>query len=230
VFFGEHRLHGWWLQGTQADTLIYHHGNGGNVGANAEQACRLQKMGFSVLIFDYRGYGRSEGEFPTERSVYADAENAWDYVTREKQVVPANVILYGHSLGGAVAIEMASRHPDAGGLVVESAFTSIYDMGTRDGTFTVFPLRLLLTQHMDSITKIPRLRMPILFIHGTADEIVPAEMSRTLFAAAHDPKTLLMVPGAGHENVASVGGDVYRAAWLRFAQSIGTKSSAVASH
>ena len=227
VTFGPDRLHGWWLGGPGPHTLIYYHGNGGNVGANAEHACRLQRFGFSVLIFDYRGYGRSVGDFPSEQAVYDDAQAAWDFVTRARKVAPGSVILYGHSLGGAIAVEIARRHPDAAGLIAESTFTSVYDMGTRDGMYAIFPLRLLLNQKLDTISKIPSVKMPVLFIHGMADTIVPHDMSETLFAAAHQPKTLVLVPQAGHENVAAVGGEVYRTAVLRFAESLVQRPAAV---
>jgi uncharacterized protein len=228
VTFGADRLHGWWLRGAGPQTLIYYHGNGGNVGANAEHACRLQRFGFSVLIFDYRGYGRSVGDFPSEQAVYADAQAAWDFVTCARNVSPGRVILYGHSLGGAIAVEMARLHPDAAGLIAESTFTSVYDMGTRDGMYAIFPLRLLLNQKLDTISKIKSVKMPVLFIHGTADAIVPHDMSQTLFAAAPQPKTLVLVPQAGHENVAAVGGEIYRTAVLRFAGSLVPRATAVA--
>src|SRR5947209_15187155 len=109
---GEHRLRGWWLPGTNGKTVIYFHGNGGNIGENAEHACRFQKMGFSTLLFDYRGYGKSDGGFPSERSVYADGDRAWSYLM-EKHLTPADIVIYGHSLGAALAVEIATRHPDA---------------------------------------------------------------------------------------------------------------------
>src|SRR5437588_12660066 len=128
---GRHTLRGWWLPGNNGKTVLYLHGNGGNVGANAEHACRFQKMGFSTLLVDYRGYGKSDGGFPSERSVYQDAERAWSYLI-EKHIPPTEIIVYGHSLGAAVAIETAKRHPEARALITESAFTSLADMAERD--------------------------------------------------------------------------------------------------
>src|SRR3954469_1041558 len=157
---GSYHLQGWWLPGTNGKTVIYFHGNGGNIGANVEHACRFQKMGFSALLFDYRGYGKSDGDFPTERSVYADADRAWSYLI-DKHIAPADIVLYGHSLGGAVAIEIAKRHPDARALVVESTFTSLLEMSERDRLSRVFPLKLLMTEQMDSLAKISSIKMPI---------------------------------------------------------------------
>ncbi|MBI2682991.1 MAG: alpha/beta fold hydrolase, partial [Acidobacteriales bacterium] len=221
------RLHGWWLKGSSPLTLIYHHGNGGNVGANADHACRLNQYGFSVLLFDYRGYGLSDGEFPSEQRVYEDADAAWRF-TVEKGTAPRNILLYGHSLGGAVAVEMAMRHPDAAGLIVESSFTSILEMAKLDRVFRYFPLALLLDQSMDSIHKVPKLKMPVLFMHGTADAIVPPEMSRALEIAAARPKSLVFIRGAGHEDCAAVGGAAYRNAVIQFAAGLPAAGPALA--
>jgi pimeloyl-ACP methyl ester carboxylesterase len=210
-----HKLQGWWLPGANGKAVLYLHGNGGNIGANAEHACRFQKMGFSTLLFDYRGYGRSDGGFPSEKSVYEDADRAWSYLI-EKHVAPADIVIYGHSLGGAVAIELARRHPDARGLIVESAFTSLADMSARDRLNRVFPLRLLLTEQMDSISKVASLKMPILFIHGTADQLVPSFMTEQLFDQARGRKSLFLVSGAGHENCAATAGKRYGEVVLKF--------------
>jgi uncharacterized protein len=225
VAIGPNKLAGYWLPGTGTQTLIYHHGNGGNVGDNAEHACRLNQFGFTVLIFDYRGYGNSKGDFPSEQQVYEDSEAAWEFATKQKQVSPRDIILYGHSLGAAVAIEMATRHPNASGLIAESAFTSVYEMGRRNVAFNLFPLRLLINQEMDSISKVPALKMPVLFIHGEADTLVPAEMSRALHAAAPEPKRLLLVPRGGHDNSAAVGRGLYRESVVAFAASLSPQTA-----
>src|SRR5688572_1199852 len=116
------RLAGWWVPSKipGAATLLYLHGNAGNVSANADQVRRLAGTGLNIFIFDYRGYGESTGGPPRERLVYEDAERAWTYLVRERRIQPSDVVIYGHSLGGAVAIDLASRHPDAGGLITES--------------------------------------------------------------------------------------------------------------
>lgn len=194
------RLYGWWLPASGESALIYLHGNGANIGANSEHGSRLRKMGFSVLLMDYRGYGKSTGGFPTEQSVYADAEAMWQYLVQQRKIKPQNIFIYGHSLGGAVAIELALRHPEARALIVESSFTSTTEMAQRESWTQFFPVPLLLTQKFDSLTKVPQLQMPVLFIHGTADEVVPATMSEALYRAAPPAKSLFLVAGANHEN------------------------------
>lgn len=223
LWIGPRRLYAWWLpsRSASAQTIIYHHGNAGNIGSNAQHACRLNRYGFNVLVFDYRGYGRSAGDFPTEQRVYADAEDVWSYALHERKLSPAALILYGHSLGGAVATEMAFRHPEAAGLVVESTFTSIYDMARLDRTFGVFPMRFLLTEHMDSVGKIGGLKMPVLIIHGTKDAVVPSFMSQELYASAREPKTLSLIEGGHHEDSAQVEPGAYRQAIMDFSGRIG---------
>ncbi|HEY9610286.1 alpha/beta hydrolase, partial [Allocoleopsis sp.] len=127
------RIHGWWIPTNKPKlgTLLYFHGNGINIGANVNQARRLRQMGFSVLLIDYRGYGRSEGGIPSESRIYQDAETAWNYLVKERRVPASQIYLYGHSLGGAVAIELARRHPEAAGLIVQSSFTSMQQMVER---------------------------------------------------------------------------------------------------
>jgi hypothetical protein len=205
------RLHGWWIPATTRSigVLLYLHGNGVNVGANVEHASRFHQLGFSVLLIDYRGYGQSAGNFPTEAQVYEDAQAAWNYLTQVQRVPPAQIFLYGHSLGGAIAIDLAARHPDAAGLIVQGTFTSMRDMVNRTRHLKVFPIDLLLTQRFDSLSKVRSLHMPVLFIHGSADQDVPANMSETLYAAAPDPRQLWIVPGAGHNDVATIAGSEY---------------------
>ncbi len=154
------------------------HGNGLNIGANIAHASRFHQLGFSVLLIDYRGYGRSEGAFPNEKKVYQDAATAWNYLVQKLQIPPRHIFIYGHSLGGAIAIDLAVKHPNAAGLIVESSFTSIREVVAYRNLFWMFPVNLILTQRFESIKKLPQLRMPILFIHGTADSTVPFFMSQ----------------------------------------------------
>ncbi|GAB4304831.1 MAG: alpha/beta hydrolase [Oscillatoriaceae cyanobacterium] len=209
----EEGIHGWWLPAAkqhQGRVLLYLHGNSENISGNIYHANRFHKLGFSVFLIDYRGYGKSVGSFPTEQSVYQDTETAWNYLVQDRGIPPEQIVIYGHSLGGAIAIELANRHPGAAGLIVEGSFTSIRDMTDyRYPWFVIFPIDQLLTDRFDSLSKVPHLQMPVLFIHGTADETVPYAMSQTLFAAAPQPKQLFTVPGAGHENLAKLSGETY---------------------
>lgn len=202
------RMHGWWLpaRNPNAGVLLYLHGNGGNISGNLEHAVRFYQMGLSVLLIDYRGYGRSEGGFPSEGSVYRDAEVAWDYLVQQRQIPPHRILLYGHSLGGAIAIQLAIHQPEAAGLIVESSFSSMRDMTHRTTPFGLLPVDLILTQKFDSLRKVPALRMPVLFIHGIQDCQVPADMSEMLYQAAPEPKQLWLVPYADHNDVAAVAG------------------------
>lgn len=197
-------------KGGLGGVVLYLHGNGSNVGANVEHANRFHRLGLSVFLIDYRGYGKSQGDFPSESQVYEDAQLAWDYLVQQRGVNPNQIYIYGHSLGGAIAIDLAVRHPDAAGLIVEGSFTSTRAMvDFQKGLFWLFPIDWLLTQRFDSLSKVDRLQMPVLFIHGTADNVVPVEMSKKLFDAAPEPKQLYIVPDGGHNNVAQIGGAEY---------------------
>jgi uncharacterized protein len=214
-------LHGWWMPSTpEAPVILYLHGNGGNIGAYASQAARLRSLGYSVLIIDYRGYGQSSGPFPSESRVYEDAESAWNWLTESSlnsgalgpqgRIPASQICIYGHSLGGAVAIELARHHPEAAALIVESSFTSAIAMAKHLQIFRLFPLRSLLNHHFESLAKLPELRMPVLFMHGTRDLTVPCRMSRELHAAASEPKQLVIFQGAMHMDCGETDPALYR--------------------
>ncbi|MDB9541031.1 lysophospholipase [Anabaenopsis tanganyikae CS-531] len=215
-------IHGWWIPSPEpnANVLLYLHGNAINVGANVGHARRLHQLGFSVLLIDYRGYGLSEGDFPNEKRVYEDAYVAWNYLVNEKQIVPGKIFIYGHSLGGAIAIDLGLKQPQAAGLIVESSFTSIRDMVDYRNLFWMFPVNLILTQRFESINKVPQLKIPVLFIHGMADTSVPSFMSQKLYHAAPEPKKLLLVPSAEHDNTAIVAGEEYLQWVMSFVQGV----------
>ena len=156
-----------------------------------------------------RGYGISEGEFPSESKVYADAEAAWNYLVNQKRIDPKHIFIYGHSIGGAIAIDLALRQMDAAGLIVEAAFTSIYDMAQLKYRYRLLPMGLIVEQKFDSLKKVGHLKMPVLYLHGTEDLLVPAEMSRRLYEKTSSPKRLEFIDGGGHNNSASVGGGDY---------------------
>lgn len=212
-------IHAWWIPAKQpdADVWLYLHGNGSNIGDEVARAVWFRQLGFSTLLFDYRGYGRSQDQFPTESSVYEDIEIVWNYLTQERKIPPKRIFLYGHSLGGAIAMELAIRHPDIAGLVVEASFTSMRTMVNHlYRQFLIFPVDLLLHQRFDSLSKVRSLQMPVLFIHGTADRVVPAQMSEALYATAPEPKKLLVLPNIGHNDIRELGGTQYLEAvrWL----------------
>jgi uncharacterized protein len=196
------QLQSWFLEHPRPiATLLYLHGNGHNIGSNINQAKRLYNQGFSVLLLDYRGYGQSDGS-PSEQGVYADAEAAWQYLVTKRNVNPKSIVLYGHSLGGAIATELATQHPDAMALIVHSSFTSMPAMASRQWYSRLFFPYLVLNQRFDSIAKVPKLQVPTLWIHGTADTLIPSQMSEELYrsAPAKLKKQLILMPNAGHNN------------------------------
>ncbi|HEY9657920.1 MAG TPA: alpha/beta hydrolase [Allocoleopsis sp.] len=205
------KLHGWWIPATgqEVGVLLYLHGNGLNISANVAHAHRFHKLGLSVLLMDYRGYGKSVGGFPTEAKVYEDAQLMWNYLTQTRKIPADRIFIYGHSLGGAIAIDLAVHHPNAPGVIVDGSFTSMADMARLNPLFSRFPINFVLTQRFNSIRKVRALQMPVLFIHGTADDRVPSFMSQALYVAAPEPKFLYLVPQAGHNDVAEVAGDEY---------------------
>lgn len=217
------RIHGWWLPSPQSDApvMLYLHGNGENISANLSKVAWFRDLGFSVLMIDYRGYGLSDGEFPSESQVYDDAEAAWNYLIGTMEIPTERSFVFGHSLGAAIAIELAARYPDMAGLILEGAFTSILEMSHRTKNFGIFPIDRILNQRFDSIRKVRSLTMPVLYVHGTEDDVVPPDMSQTLHQATRAPSDLLMVPGAGHEDVAEAGGALYQEALRRFMQKTG---------
>jgi pimeloyl-ACP methyl ester carboxylesterase len=212
-------IHGWWIPATSSKSdlvLLYLHGNGYNMGANIDEMHKYYKMGFDVVSLDYRGYGRSTGGFPREKQIYEDVDIFWDYLIGRRGINPQNIVVFGHSLGGAIAIELARRHPDFAALIVQSSFTSIAEVINSTGKYKLFPVNLLLNQRFDSINKVPKLKMPVLFIHGTDDELIPTYMSEKLFEVAPQPKELFIVPGAEHNCLSSVAGDEYSRRILDF--------------
>lgn len=209
-------LHAWWIpaENPDAPTMLYLHGNFRNIGYNLENALRYRTLCCNLLLVDYRGYGKSTGGKPSEAKVYEDAEAAWQYLVRQRGMKPQQLFIYGHSLGGAVAIDLALRHPEAAGLIAESTFTSMQAMGELKYDF--LPAGLLLNQRFESLQKIPNLKIPVLLIHGTWDKKIPYEMSRLLYAAAPHPKTLVLIEGGEHSNNAAVGWIEYRDAVSAF--------------
>ncbi len=216
---GEDRgeLDAWWIPAENrkdAPTILYLHGNDRNISDNLEHTLRLHGMGYNVLLPDYRGYGKSSGGKPSERKVYEDAEAAWQYLVKWRGMAPGKIFIYGHSLGGAIAIDLAVHHPEAAGLIAESTFTSMKAMG--EINYGYLPVGLLINQRFESLKKIPALKIPLLIIHGTWDKRVPVAMGKQLYAAAPEPKKLLLIEGGEHSNSSSVGWIEYRDALADF--------------
>ncbi|HEX8457669.1 MAG TPA: alpha/beta hydrolase [Pyrinomonadaceae bacterium] len=220
------RLHGWYCtprrgrkDGTlepleTRTTLLYLHGNGGNISHRRDFLEELVALPTNVLIIDYRGYGKSEGS-PSEEGLYRDARAAWDYLTKTRATRPAQIVLFGKSLGGAVAIDLATKTEPCG-LVVQSSFTSIADMAAE---VLPFVPRFIIRTKMDSLSKITDVSCPKLFIHSQADEVVPYRLGRRLFDAARPPKQFYEVKGAPHNLTNIIGGAPYYEAMRNFINS-----------
>jgi len=205
------QLHGWYLPSPDANApvVLYLHGARWNLTGSVTRIERWRKLGFSVFAVDYRGFGQSANVAPTEAFAYEDAEAAWDYATKLAPGKPRYIV--GHSLGGAIAAELARRHPEAAGLVLEATFTSVQEM-VEQSPWGFLPVGLILTQKFDTLSKIGEVKMPVLIAHGTRDSIVPVAMGERLYEAAKEPKRFIKVEGAGHHNLSGAGFDQYRSA------------------
>lgn len=182
----------WYVPHPQAKaTILFFHGNAGNMSDRLFDLKQFNRAGYNMLMIDYRGYGESEGK-PTEQGTYLDAQAAWNYLIEQRNESPERLILFGRSLGGAVAIDLATRHSPAA-LIVESSFTSLVDIGKIH--YPLLPVRWILRYRYDSINKVSQIARPKLFIHGREDRLIPFENGKTLFEAASQPKTFLETPG-----------------------------------
>jgi len=186
------RLRAWWIPGPTADApvMLCLHGNGGNISTHGKKIKLFHDAGAAQLWVEWRGYGESSG-MPDEAGLYRDGLAGWDWLTRERAIAPSRVALYGESLGCGVAVELATRVP-AGGLIVDSGFASVAEMGRI--VLPWFPESLELFR-FDNLAKIPRVTMPELFLHSPQDDVVPYEQSRLNFAAAAGPKRFVVLQG-----------------------------------
>jgi uncharacterized protein len=216
------KIHGWWAQARNetraganntASTVLYLHGTRWNLSGSANRIQRWQERGFNVLAIDYRGFGQSSGGQPSEDKAYEDARSALAWL-RANRPDTRGYVLVGHSLGGAVAIELAASEQNVKGLVTEATFTSMRGMAERTPA-RFLPLSLVLTQKFESIDKIDRVKVPTLIVHGKADSLVPVEMAHELFAKVKAPKEILIVDNGTHHNIGWVAGDAYNAALTR---------------
>lgn len=211
---GGERLHGWYVraQGVEdaarAPTVIYFHGNGGNIGAIGWLGETLSRRGFNVLLFDYRGYGRSEGSVRDERAIYEDADAAYDYVVRERGARPGDVVLYGQSLGTTAAVDLAARRP-CGALVLESGLSSASDMASLILPWVPVWVHRYGQNHFESAKKLERVSAPVFVAHGARDNTIPVEQGYKLYNSAREPRQLVIIESAGHNDLIARGGSEY---------------------
>ncbi len=194
------KIHVWWAPAADpnAPVLLYLHGARWNLTGSAARIPRWNRMGFSVLAIDYRGFGQSSARSPTEQSANEDADAAWLHL---QQLAPSQKrFILGHSLGGAMATYLAIKYPDASGLILEASFTNIPALITQY-PLGFLPVGFLVTQRFDNLQRIKDVKIPILFAHGTHDEIVPFNMSEQLFTAATATKRFLRAEGGSHHNL-----------------------------
>lgn len=206
-------LHGWWIPHRRArGTVLYCHGNTGSLAHQIGDLRYLRRLGVNLFAFDYRGYGRSTGK-PTEEGLYRDVRAAYGYLRQTVGIGWRQILLFGHSLGGAVAIDAATECP-AAGLVAQATFTDVRDAAR--GIFPSLPVHLAARRQFRSIDKVGRLELPVLFVHGEEDGTLPPELGRRLHEAAAEPKGLYLIPNAGHNDLHRHGGWRYLRRLSRF--------------
>ena len=213
------RIHAFYLPAPAEPrwTVLFAHGNAGNVSHRLDRAVFLQsKLRAAVLLFDYRGYGRSEGS-PDEEGTYRDARAAHRWLVEEKRVPPDRLVVFGESLGSAVALDLALSRP-CRALVLESPFASVPAMAR--AVYPILPLWPFVRTRYDNEAKAPRISVPLLVLHGDRDEVVPYAQGRRVFEAAPEPKRFFAIPGASHNDTYVVGGEAYWSAVAGFLETL----------
>jgi uncharacterized protein len=204
-------ISGWHIPASpEKGVLLFCHGNAGNISHVIEYIRIFHEMGFSALFFDYRGYGESDGK-PSEEGTYLDAEAAWDYLVQQENL-PEKIVVYGQSLGSAIATEVTIRKNPAA-LIIESSFTSIPDIGAK--FYPWLPVKLLSKYQYSTITKIGMIKSPKLIIHSQDDEIVPFQQGRMLYEKASQPKDFLEIRG-GHNDGFLFSSVIYKDGLMKF--------------
>jgi alpha-beta hydrolase superfamily lysophospholipase len=205
------RLHGLWLPQPRADAplLLYLHGARWNVQGSAFRMRRMHELGFAVLGIDYRGFGQSTDTLPSESMAYEDARAAWDWLASQHPG-PARYI-FGHSLGAAIAVQLASQVADENGVLVEGSFTSIPDV-VSSFRWGWLPLGPFITQRFDAGARVAQLGSPLLVVHGGQDRLILPQLGRALYERASEPKRFVLVEGGSHHNTNSIGQTQYREA------------------
>jgi alpha-beta hydrolase superfamily lysophospholipase len=205
------KLHGLWLPQADASApvLLYLHGARFDVRGSAPRMRRMHELGFSVLGVDYRGFGRSTQGLPSERMAGEDARAAWDWLATQHP--QARRFIFGHSLGGAIAVQLATEVSDEAGLIVEGSFTSIPDVVStfRWGWLPVSPF---ITQRFNAVSRIAEVGSPVLVVHGSLDSLIPPRLGQELYERAREPKRFVLVEGGSHHNTNAVGQPQYREA------------------
>lgn len=200
------KLNAWFFPNLASPkALLVFHGNAENIGYGLPRLKVFSRLGTNLLAVDYRGYGKSEGS-PNETGLYRDAEAAYRYLVERRHIEPGNIFVYGQSLGSAVAIDLASRH-ECGGLIAESPFTSVLEVARR--SFRIPFFEYVPKSRFDSLSKISRVRAPILVVHGARDQVFPYSMGESLYRAAPEPKSFLLVQSAGHDDIFLVAEERY---------------------
>jgi fermentation-respiration switch protein FrsA (DUF1100 family) len=199
-------LHGWWIPAadTARGTLLFFHGNAGNVSGRLESVQQFHQLGLNVLIVDYRGYGQSTGS-PSEQGIYIDAEACWQYLTETKNLAPHELVIFGRSMGGGPATWLAARE-QPGAVLLESVFTNVPDVGAHHYSF--LPVRALATNQFDNESRVGDIKAPTLHIHSRGDRVVPFALGRQVYEAAAAPKQFLEIEG-GHNDGFLVSADEY---------------------
>jgi fermentation-respiration switch protein FrsA (DUF1100 family) len=208
-------LHGWWIPSADVSretspdasttpTLLFFHGNAGNISGRLESVRQFLELGLNVLIVDYRGYGQSTGS-PSEQGLYRDAEAMWQHLTDARGIDPSRIVLFGRSMGGGPATWLAARM-SPGAVILESVFTNLPDVGAHHYPF--LPVRTLATNQFDNASRVADIDAPLLVIHSRGDRIVPFELGRSVYEAATEPKQFLEIEG-GHNDGFLVSADRY---------------------
>jgi len=221
---GGQQLSGWFVPGTGSTevTWLWFHGNGGNIGHRVEEIAQIhQRLGVNLFIFDYRGYGKSEGR-ASEQSTYHDARAALQYLRRRSEVDPEKVVYFGRSLGAAISVELAVEHPPMG-MILVAPFASLGDMAKI--AYPQIPFAYWLAgNRYNSLARINRVTVPSIIIHGERDEIVPISQGHKLYQAANQPKQFLGLPAAGHNDTNIAGGGIYWDTLTEFLRTISQPS------
>lgn len=208
------KLHGWYVPAAQTSgVVLFLHGNAGNISHRLDSIAIFHELGLDTLIIDYRGYGRSQGK-PSERGTYLDAEAAWHYLVSSRGVAADRVIVFGRSLGGAVAAWLANQYTPAA-LIIESSFSSALDIARK--LYPFMPVRLITRLEFPVSLHVSRLQCPLLVVHSRDDEIIPFTMAEAIYDSAAEPKTLLEIWG-DHNNGFLLSRDRYLSGLNEFIQ------------